>query len=49
MAFLCKVIFRIVVALCALAGILALWQYLDEQKADYIEIYNDNGLDDEYC
>lgn len=46
-----KVFFKVLFALAAVFGIFALLQYLDDRKADYIEIYNDDeddGFDGEY-
>ncbi|MDL2293653.1 hypothetical protein LJC60_03380 [Ruminococcaceae bacterium OttesenSCG-928-D13] len=43
-----KTFFKVLLALGAVFGVVALLQYLDDQKADYIEIYNDDGLDGEY-
>lgn len=41
-----KVLFKITLALSAVAALLLTLRVLDEQRADYIEIYNDD-LDEE--
>lgn len=45
-----KVFFKVLLALGAVFGVVALLQYLQEQRSDYIEIYNDeyDGFDGEY-
>lgn len=43
-----KVFFKVLLALGAVFGALALLQYIDNNQSDYIEIYNDDGLDGDY-
>jgi hypothetical protein len=42
-----KILFRLALAAGAVFAAVALLQYLDDQQPDYIEIYNDDGLDGE--
>lgn len=42
-----RVLFKVLLALGVVAAVAAVIQYLDEQKPDYIEIYNDDGFDGE--
>lgn len=43
-----KVLFKVLLALGAVFAAVAVLQYLDDQKADYIEIYNDDRMDGDY-
>lgn len=43
-----KILLKLLVAAGAVFAVVALLQYFDNQQADYIEIYNDDGLDGEY-
>lgn len=45
-----KILFKILLALGAVFAAVSLLMYLDEQRTDYIEIYNDeeDGFDGEY-
>lgn len=41
-------LFKIFLVMGTLFAIFSLVRYLTEQRNDYIEIYNDDGLDEEY-
>ncbi len=43
-----KVVCRLALAVGAVFAVLTVLQHLDKKKADYVEIYNDDGLDEEY-
>ena len=42
MKMIIKTLIKVLLALGAVFGILAVLRYFNEQKADYIEIYNDD-------
>lgn len=43
-----KVFFKVLLALGAVFAVFAALQYFANQQSDYIEIYNDDGLEGEY-
>lgn len=43
-----KVLFKVLLALGAVFAAVAAIQYYFNKQADYIEIYNDDGLDEDY-
>lgn len=42
------VLFKVLLALGAVFTVVALLRYLEEQQGDYIEIYDNNGWEDDY-
>ncbi|MGD9560586.1 MAG: hypothetical protein AB7V55_08290 [Oscillospiraceae bacterium] len=43
-----RVLFKVLLALGAVFAVVSVLQYFEDQKNDYIEIYNDSGQDGEY-
>ncbi|MDL2219324.1 hypothetical protein LJC04_03160 [Ruminococcaceae bacterium OttesenSCG-928-O06] len=46
--FIFKTFFKVMLALGAVVAALAALRYFEEQQNDYIEIYNDDGMNEEY-
>jgi hypothetical protein len=44
-----NVLFKVLLALGAVFAALSLLRYFETQKSDYIEIYNEDGPNGEYC